>query len=102
MKNNILVIKHGAFGDVVLAGAAMEAIRNYHKNDYIICLTTKAFETILKESPWFDIVISDSKPKWYDFKGWQGLKFLFRKYKFKKVYDLQTSYRSNLYFFIFF
>ena len=102
MKNNILVIKHGAFGDVILAGAAMEAIRSYHKNDYIICLTTKAFKSILKESPWFDMVISDSKPKWHDFKGWQGLKFLFRKYKFKKVYDLQTSYRSNLYFFLFF
>jgi len=102
MKNNILVIKHGAFGDVILAGAAMEAIRSYHKNDYIICLTTKAFKTILKESPWFDMVISDSKPKWHDMQGWQGLKFLFRKYKFKKVYDLQTSYRSNLYFFLFF
>jgi len=102
MKNNILVIKHGAFGDVVLAGAAMEAIRNYHKNDYIICLTTKPFKTILKESPWFDIVVSDAKPKWYNIKGWKNLKSFFRKYKFKKVYDLQTSYRSNLYFFIFF
>ena len=102
MKNNILVIKHGAFGDVVLAGAAMEAIRNYHKNDYIICLTTKPFKIILKESPWFDMVVLDAKPKWYNIKGWKSLKSFFGKYKFKKVYDLQTSYRSNLYFFIFF
>ena len=102
MKNNILVIKHGAFGDVVLAGAAMEAIRSYHKNDYIICLTSKPFKIILKESPWFDIVISDSKPRWYNIKGWQDLNSFFNKYNFKKVYDLQTSYRSNLYFFIFF
>jgi ADP-heptose:LPS heptosyltransferase len=63
MKNNILVIKHGAFGDVVLAGAAMEAIRNNHKNDYIICLTTKPFKIILKESPWFDMIVLDAKPK---------------------------------------
>ena len=102
MKNNILVIKHGAFGDVVLAGAAMEAIRNYHKNDYIICLTTKPFKIILKESPWFDMVVLDAKPKWYNIKEWKSLKSFFGKYKFKKVYDLQTSYRSNLYFFIFF
>jgi len=102
MRNNILVIKHGAFGDVVLAGAAMEAIRSYHKNDYIICLTSKSFKIILEESPWFDIVISDSKPKWYNIKGWKDLNSFFNKYKFKKVYDLQTSYRSNLYFFIFF
>jgi ADP-heptose:LPS heptosyltransferase len=102
MKNNILVIKHGAFGDVVLAGAAMEAIRNYHKNDYIVCLTTNPFKIILKESPWFDMVVLDAKPKWYNIKGWKSLKSFFGKYKFKKVYDLQTSYRSNLYFFIFF
>jgi len=102
MKNNILVIKHGAFGDVILAGAAMEAIRSYHKNDYIVCLTTKPFKSILKESPWFDMVISDSKPKWSNIKGWKNLKFILHKYKFTKVYDLQTSYRSNLYFFIFF
>ena len=36
MKNNILVIKHGALGDIILAGSAMQAIRNYHKNDNII------------------------------------------------------------------
>ena len=36
MKKNILIIKHGAFGDVVLAGAAMQAIRKYHMSDNII------------------------------------------------------------------
>ncbi len=102
MKNNILVIKHGAFGDVILAGAAMEAIRNYHKNDYITCLTTEHFRNILEESPWFDKVVSDLKPRWNNIKGWQNLKLMFHKYNFTTVYDLQTSYRSNLYFFIFF
>ena len=102
MKNNILVIKHGALGDIILAGSAMQAIRNYHKNDNIICLTTTAFEELLKCSPWFDMVFIDSKPKWRDFKDWSILKIFFNKYKFKNVYDLQTSYRSNLYFFLFF
>ena len=102
MKNNILVIKHGAFGDVILAGAAMQAIRNYHKNDYITCLTTEHFRNILEESPWFDKVVSDLKPRWNNIKGWQNLKLMFHKYNFTTIYDLQTSYRSNLYFFIFF
>ena len=102
MKNNILVIKHGAFGDVILAGAAMEAIRTYHKNDYITCLTTEHFRKILEESPWFDKVVSDLKPRWNDIKGWQNLKLIFHKYNFTTVYDLQTSYRSNLiYIFLF-
>ena len=102
MKNNILVIKHGALGDVILAGPAMQAIRNNHKNDNIICLTTMAFESLLKSSPWFDTVFIDSKPKWGDIKNWNILKNFFGKYQFTHVYDLQTSYRSNLYFFFFF
>ncbi len=102
MQNNILVIKHGAFGDIILAGSAMQAIRSYHKDDIIICLTSMAFEKLLNNSPWFDMVYVDSKPKWNNLKDWNKLKKLFNKFKFKKVYDLQTSYRSNLYFFLFF
>lgn len=102
MKNNILVIKHGALGDVILAGAAMEAIRKYHKEDCIVCLTTGAFEKLLKSSPWFDMVFVDSKPKWNNLRDWKKLKYFFKKYNFNKVYDLQTSYRSNIYFFLFF
>ena len=101
MKNNILVIKHGALGDIILAGSAMQAIRNYHKNDNIICLTTFAFKDLLENSPWFDSVFIDPKPKWRDIKGWLKLKFFFNKYNFIKIYDLQTSTRSNLYFYFF-
>ena len=54
MKNNILVIKHGALGDIILAGSAMQAIRNYHKNDNIICLTTVKFEGLLVQIPSFN------------------------------------------------
>ena len=102
MKDNILVIKHGAFGDIILAGAAMEAIRNHHKDDCIICITTEKFEKLLKFSPWFNFVFVDPKPKWNNFKDWNLLRIFFNKYKFKKIYDLQTSNRSNLYFFLFF
>ena len=102
IKNNILIIKHGALGDIILAGAAIKAIRSSHKNDYIICLTTILFKDLLKKSPWIDMVIVDVKPKWNNIKGWKNLKDFFKKYNFSRVYDLQTSYRSNLYFYIFF
>ncbi len=101
MKKNILVIKHGALGDIILAGSAMQAIRNYHQNDNIICLTSVAFKSLLENSPWFDKVIIDYKPKWSDIKGWIKLKVFFNKYNFIKIYDLQTSTRSNLYFYFF-
>ena len=41
MKNNILIIKHGALGDIILAGSAMQAIREFNKDSYIVCLTGK-------------------------------------------------------------
>ena len=102
MKNNILIIKHGALGDIILSGSAMQAIRKNHKYDCIICLTIDTYADILEACPWIDKVIVDIKPKWNDIKGWHRLKNIFLKYKFKKVYDLQTSYRSNIYFYLFF
>ena len=102
MRNNILIIKHGALGDIILAGPAMQAIRKHHKNDFIVCLTIDTYADTLEICPWIDKVIVDIKPKWNDVKGWHRLRNLFLKYKFIKVYDLQTSYRSNIYFYFFF
>jgi len=102
MKNNILIIKHGALGDIILAGSAMQAIREFNKDSYIVCLTGKTYAEILKNSPYIDEVVIDFKPRWYDIKGWINLKNLFMKFSFTHVYDLQTSYRSNIYFYLFY
>ncbi len=102
MKNNILIIKHGALGDIILAGPAMRAIREFHKKDNIVCLTGKTYFEMIKNSPYVDEVVIDLKPKWSNLKGWLNLKCFFKKYLFSNVYDLQTSYRSNIYFYLFF
>ncbi len=102
MKNNILIIKHGALGDIVLAGPAFQAIREFHKNDYIICLTTKTYSDIFKSSPWVDEVVIDVKPRWYNLMDWLRLGKFFKKLAFDRVYDLQTSHRSNIYFYLFY
>ena len=69
-----------------------------------LCLDSIFFEfkDLLKKSPWIDMVIVEAKPKWNNIKGWKNLKDFFKKYNFSRVYDLQTSYRSNLYFYILF
>ena len=100
--NNILIIKHGALGDIILAGAAIRAIREFHKDYTIYCLTTRPYYKLMQESPWFDGVILDIKPKWYDIFGWLDLMRSLKKNKFYRVYDLQTSDRSSLYFYLFF
>jgi ADP-heptose:LPS heptosyltransferase len=92
----ILVIKHGALGDVVLAFPAFAAIRAAHGQAKIALLTTAPFADFLKASPWFDEVMVDGKPEPWDVPGLLRLRRQLLGYDL--VYDLQTSSRSTRYF----
>ena len=99
---NILVIKHGALGDIILSGGAMKKIRDFHKKDSLFCLTTRPYFDLLKDSPWFDKVLIDKKPKWKNLLGWLELNKELKKYDFSRIYDLQTSDRSSLNYYLFY
>ncbi|HTQ72576.1 MAG TPA: glycosyltransferase family 9 protein [Acidocella sp.] len=92
----VLVIRHGAFGDIVLTLPAFAAIRERHKDDEITLLTTKPYAGLLGASPWFDKIETDDKPEWWNLSGLLRLKR--RLSGFGMVYDLQTSGRSSRYF----
>jgi len=92
----ILVIKHGAFGDIVLAFPAFAAIRAAHQGAEITLLTTKPYAGLLGKSPWFDRVEVDAKPEAWNLPGLVRLRRQLR--GFDLVYDLQTSGRSSRYF----
>ncbi len=94
---NILVIKHGALGDVVLATAGFAAIRRAHPAADITLLTTKAYAGLLAQSPYFNEIWVDSKPKWRDREARKRLKAMLNSKPWAWVYDLQTSKRSTLY-----
>lgn len=94
--SRILVIRHGAFGDIVLSFPAMAAIRAHHPDAEITLLTTKLYGPLLSASPWFDRVEIDTKPAWWQFPGLLRLRRQLR--GFDMVYDLQTSGRSTRYF----
>lgn len=98
---NILVIKHGALGDVILAQSPFQAIRNHHSNAKITLLTTKPFADFLENSGLFDDVWIDDKPKLWNFKRLSTLRKKLRAGGFDRVYDLQTSERTNAYFKLF-
>ena len=94
----ILVIKLGALGDFVLALGPAAAIRRHHGEAHITLLTTPPFEALARASGYFDEVWTDSRPK-----PWQPLALLALRRRlrgggFGRVYDLQTSTRSSLYF----
>lgn len=92
----VLVIRHGAFGDIVLSFPAFAAIRERHQQDEITLLTTAPYAALLGASPWFDKVEIDQKPEWWDVPGLLRLKRQLA--GFGMVYDLQTSGRSTRYF----
>ena len=58
----ILVIKHGALGDWVLATGCFAAIRRHHPSARITLLTTPAFADWGTLCPWFDEVWTDDRP----------------------------------------
>ncbi len=92
----LLIIKHGALGDIILAASAFAAIRTAHADDEITLLTTPPFVSLLSASPWFDHVISDARPEAWNIPG--ILKLRSQLSGFDMVYDLQTSSRSSRYF----
>lgn len=97
MSDNILVIKHGALGDIVIATAAMRAIRTHHPHAHITLLTSKAYAELLSKSPYFNEIWVDSKPKWNDIQAIRELRALLNSKPWSWVYDLQTSERTTFY-----
>lgn len=94
--SRILVIRHSAFGDIILSCPGFAAIRAHHPQDDITLLTTAPYAPLLRAGPWFDRVMIDAKPKWWDLAGIRRLRRQLQ--GFDKVYDLQSSGRTGYYF----
>lgn len=94
----ILVIKLGALGDVVQALGPMAAIRAHHKDARIVLMTSAPFADFLRASPYADEVWVDPRPHKLNLPGLLALRRRLRGGRFQRVYDLQTSDRSGLYF----
>lgn len=97
----ILIIKLGALGNVVLSLNAFAAIRAHHPGMRISLLTTAPYADWLRQAPWFDEVLVDPRPAWWNLPGLSRLRRLLTGPGFARVYDLQTSSRSSHYFQLF-
>jgi len=93
----ILVIKHGALGDIVLATAAFAAIRKQHADARISVLTSKPYAALLAQSPYFDAVLVDEKPKLWQLSKLRRLRQLLNSQQWEWIYDLQNSSRTRRY-----
>lgn len=97
----VLVIKLGALGDMVQALGPMAAIRRHHADARVCLLTTAPYAKFLEASGHFDAVWTDSRPSLLAVPAWLALRRRLRGGGFTRVYDLQTSDRSNWYFRLF-
>ena len=98
MNDRILIIKLGALGDFIQALGSIYAIKNYHKNQKLTLLTSPSFEAIAKKSKIFESIWIDQRPKKVNISGWLSIRKKLRSVSFTRIYGLQTSRRSSLYF----
>lgn len=96
--SRILIVKLGAFGNIILSLSAFAAIRRHHAGVHIAVLTTRPFADWLRTFPYFDEVLVDDRPKWWDLPAVLRLFRMLNGGRFTRVYDLQTSSRSSNYF----
>lgn len=95
--HRILVIKHGALGDMVQGYSAFESLRQSFPEAHITLLTGPAFAALMAKSPWFDEVVTDRRrPLWNISESLKIYRLL--KQDFGLIIDLQCSKRTSHYF----
>ncbi len=98
----ILIIKLGAFGDVVQADGALRDIRAFHVDAEIVLLTTPPFRKLMQRCPHVGRVLTAPRAPFWKIGEWLRLAHVFRSEKFTRVYDLQKQDRTQLYRKLFF
>lgn len=93
--DHVLVIKHGALGDIFQAFSAFASIRQAYPAAHLAVLTTSPYKELLRSSPWFDDVLIDDRAP---VTNWHAIKYLWSLFpQFGRVIDLQNSNRTGLY-----
>ncbi len=93
MEENVLVIKHGALGDFVLASGCMLTIRKLHPGARITLITEAFLKDLAESMGLFDEIVIDSRG--YRFGDWHRvIKKTIADNKWDVIYDLQTSNRT--------
>jgi ADP-heptose:LPS heptosyltransferase len=91
----ILVIKHSALGDMILALPLFRAIRAHHPGERIVLLTAAPYVALAQACGCFDAIWTDSRPKLWQVGGILRLARLLRSENFSRIYDLQGSQRTR-------
>ncbi|HEY5802320.1 MAG TPA: glycosyltransferase family 9 protein [Lysobacter sp.] len=94
---SILVIRQGAFGDLVQADGALRDIRAHHPDAHVSLLVAPQFRRLMERCPHVDELIVDPRASWLRVDRNLELLRRLRERGFAHVYDLQGSQRTRLY-----
>jgi ADP-heptose:LPS heptosyltransferase len=94
---SVLVIKHGALGDVVLALGGLAAIRRHHAGDRLVLLAAPPYAALLRPSGWVDDIWTDARAPWWRLGEHLARRRAVAAAAFARVYDLQGSARTAWY-----
>ena len=96
-KENILIIKHGALGDLIQADGIFKSIRAKHKYANIVLMTSKNFVTLMKKSPYINDILIDDRLSFININFYINFFKRINQLNFSKIYDLQNSQRTYIY-----
>ena len=92
------MIKLSALGDLILVLGAFQAIRDHHRKDRVILLTTEPYVEFARESGYFDEVWVDERAPLWRPDSWLRMRNRLRTAGISRVYDLQRQDRTGWYF----
>ena len=95
-QDKILIIKHGALGDMVQALDGFASVRAGHRDAHLALLTTKPFAGLARAMPFFDEVIVDRRAKAWHIPAWLEIRSMFHQ-GWQRIYDFQSSSRTRRY-----
>lgn len=92
----ILVIRHGAFGDIVKSTGVFKALRANHPHAHITLLTAPDFVEFVKSLEFFDQVMVDERRQ--SLTGYWQITTQIHQGAFDVIYDLQGTNRTERYY----
>lgn len=96
-KDHVLVIKHGALGDLMQAIGILMDIRNHYPNAKITLLTAPTYCHLMQHCPHVDYVIADNRAPIWRVDQQIKLKKKLNAQPIDLVIDLQNSDRTRMY-----
>lgn len=94
---NILIIRLGAMGDIILSSGAIRDIRLSFPEAKIYFLTQRPFVKLMKRNPDIDEILVDPRPHRLKFWQFRPLIKTLRSLNIDRVYDIQDKPRTRLY-----